>query len=286
MGMRIIRIFNNSVVLVEDQNKDKKIVLGKGVGFHAKVNDKLDEAKVEQVFVLEDASQEKKLKHMTKFASIEYVDLTRKIIDQAEQDLGVTFNDSVFIGLLDHISYALQRTSQSGHLKNALIWEIKKFYKAEFQAALTALKLIEAEEKVQLSEDEAGFIAMHFVNGQQSNVAKKTPMHDAEVIQDILNIIKFHFKMEVDETTVNFSRFIIHMRYFLQRIHDPSERRNTIEPELFIQVYEKYPDTYKCVEKIAVYLKKKLNVTITKEEMFYLMLHINRLTLREKTYFD
>ncbi|RRJ63882.1 PRD domain-containing protein [Paenibacillus oralis] len=281
--MKIIRIFNNSVVLVQDANHEEKMVLGKGVGFNSKVNDLLDPNKIEKVFVLETSTKKQVFEKAMKFASAEYVEVTRKIIAQAEDDLGVTFNDSVFIGLLDHISYALQRFSQNDNLKNALIWEIKKFYTKEFQAALTSLDIIEKEEHVRLSEDEAGFIAMHFVNGQQNGSGEKTPMIDAVVIQDILNIIKFHFKMEIDETTFSFSRFIIHMRYLLQRIHHVHGTRNAIENELFEQVCKKYTDTYRCVKKICVYLENKLNVAITDEEILYLMLHINRLTLREKS---
>lgn len=281
--MKIIRIFNNSVVLVQDEKNEEKMVLGKGVGFNAKVNDLLDPDRVEKVFVLETSSKKQEFEQAMQFASAEYVEVTRKIIAQAESDLDVTFNDSVFIGLLDHISYALQRFSQNDSLKNALIWEIKKFYKKEFQAALTSLDIIEKEEHVRLGEDEAGFIAMHFVNGQQNGVEEKTLLIDVEVIQDILNIIKFHFKMEIDETTVNFSRFIIHMRYLLQRIHHVHETRNAMENELFEQVCKKYTDTYHCVKKICLYLENKLNVTITDEEILYLMLHINRLTLREKS---
>jgi beta-glucoside operon transcriptional antiterminator len=275
--MRIIRIFNNNVALAVDDDDNEKMVLGNGIGFNTRVNDSLDSDKIEKIFVLETSNKKREFEQAMQFASAEYVELTKMIIEEAEKELEVTFNDSIFIGLLDHISYALQRISQKRTLKNALIWEIRKFYTREFNAAIKSLQIIEEEEHIRLSEDEAGFIAMHFVNGQQNEAEEKSPMLDAKVIQDILNIIKYHFKMELDEATVGFSEFITHMRCLLQRLRQVHEAKNSIENELFDQVCKKYTDSYSCVKKISFYLEKKLGVILTNDDVLYLMLHINHL---------
>lgn len=280
--MRITRIFNNSVVLAVDDQGNEKMVLGKGIGFNNKVNDPIEDHKIEKTFVLETSAKRQEFEQAMQITSAQNIELTKKVMECAEQDLQVTFDDTVFIGLLDHISYALQRVKQKDCLKNALLWEIKKFYHKEFIAAMHSLDLIEIEEGLRLGEDEAGFIAMHFVNGQQNSQNEATTFIDTQVIQDILNIIKFHFKMDLDETTVNFNRFIIHLRYLLQRIHTPHEDKNPMENELFEQVWRKYQDTYQCVKKICIYLESRLQVIINNQEVLYLMLHINRLTLREK----
>lgn len=41
--------------------------------------------------------------------------------------------------------------------KNVLLWDIRRFYKDEYQVGLWALDLIEDKCKVRLPEDEAGF---------------------------------------------------------------------------------------------------------------------------------
>lgn len=269
-------------MLATDDQSNEKMVLGKGIGFNNKVNDLVDDNMIEKIFVLETTSKREEFEKVMQISTVQNIELTKKIIESAELDLQVKFDDTVFIGLMDHISYALQRVKQKDCLKNALLWEIKKFYQKEFQAAMHSINIIECEEHVRLDEDEAGFIAMHFVNGQQNDKNESSTMIDTQVIQDILNIIKFHFKMELDETTVNFSKFIIHIRYLLQRIHITHEEKNAMENELFEQVWRKYQDTYHCVKKICMYLEKRLNVIINNQEVLYLMLHINRLTLREK----
>lgn len=276
--MRVVRIFNNSLVLAVDEQNREKMILGKGIGFNSRVNSIIDHDRIEKVFVLETSEEKEKEKEKFKYAMkdtpAEYEQLTRKIISQAEKDLDTVFNEGVFVGLLDHLSYALYRISQKDTIKNALLWEIKKFYGKEFKAALKALDLIEKELNIQLSEDEAGFIAIHFVNGQQ-NGEKTSPMMDAQVINDIVNIVKFHFKKEIDETTAGFNRFVVHLRFLLQRIHMTQESGEVIENDFFEQIKQK--DTIECVKKICAYLEKKLNAGISNEEFLCLMLHINHL---------
>ena len=106
-------------------------------------------------------------------------------------------------------------------------------------------------------------------------------IEEAVIIQDIFNIIKFHFNIEIDEESLNYSRFLTHLRYFLRRVNE-DERYDSNETDLYRQVREKYETTYQCVVKITDYLKKKVNTEMTQEEQLYFILHINRLTNREK----
>jgi len=278
--MRIIRILNNSVVLVIDEKGNEKMVLGKGIGFQSKVDDSVDQTKIEKVFILESKTQKHNLEKVLQHTPEQYLNLTRKIVEFSEMELGVKFSDSIYIGLMDHITYALERISQSGSIKNAFLWEVKKFYSKEFRTAIKVLDIIEEEECVRFNEDEASFIAMHFVNGQQDGANIKSMMSETAVIQDILNIIKFHYKIEIDETSVNYNRFIVHIRYLLQRVPQMHHKEN-LESELLDQLCRKYPETYLCVQKISKYLVKSMSVQINDEEYLYLMLHIKRLSTRQ-----
>ncbi len=47
--------------------------------------------------------------------------------------------------------------------------------------------------------------------------------HDSTVVElralgDIVSIIKYHFNVELDETSINFMRFKTYLQYFIQRI--------------------------------------------------------------------
>jgi len=43
-------------------------------------------------------------------------------------------------------------------------------------------------------------------------------------------------------------------------------------------VKEKYPQVYQCIVKIADHLYEKYKYDLNKEEMLYLMLHVERVT--------
>ena len=92
--------------------------------------------------------------------------LSGEIIEYAENTVGKKLNEGIYISLSDHTYTAIKRIKNNNIVKNALLWEIKKFYKEEFKIGMKALDLIEEKTHVRLPEDEAGFIALHIVNAQ------------------------------------------------------------------------------------------------------------------------
>ncbi|HAX72802.1 MAG TPA: transcription antiterminator BglG [Firmicutes bacterium] len=279
--MRIKKVFNNNVLLAEDDQQLEMILLGVGIAFQKKPGEEVDLSKIDKKFIIESDDTKQKFVELLRDVPINHLELTSKIIKQAESELNTTFNDSIYIGLTDHINYSLFRAKQGIALKNALMWEVKKFYPREFIAAMNCLKTIKLYENVSLPEDEASFIALHFVNAQQYGEAMKSTVEATEVIQSILNILKFHYRIEIDETSLNYSRFVTHIRYFIRRFMN-DEIIGTDEDEfLFLQVKGKYPKAYECSLKVQKYLESKFSMPITNNEMLYFMLHINRVAERE-----
>lgn len=206
---------------------------------------------------------------------VNYLELTNKIIEAAEKKLNVTFDESAYIGLADHISYALGRSKNMTELKNALLWEIKQFYPKEFAAAEESLKLIKYYEGIQLSDDEAAFIALHFVNGQQDGEEMRQTVLTTEIIHEIITIVRYQFRIELKEDSINYIRFIAHLKFFLRRVF--SKKLSEVKHfDMYEEVSKKFPEISACVNKITDYLERRLEIEIYDEEKFYLILHINR----------
>ncbi len=66
---------------------------------------------------------------------------------------------------------------------------------------------------VELSEDEAGFIAFHFVNSQQGNEDMQVTMTATTMVRDILSIISKFFGIVFDEESLNYQRIITHLQF-------------------------------------------------------------------------
>ncbi len=280
--MIIKKIFNNNVLLAENAQQLEMILLGKGIAFQKKAGDAVEESKIDKKFVIDSDDSKAKFIELLREVPLNHLELTTKIIVAAESELGTTFNDSIYIGLTDHINYALFRYKQGLQLSNALMWEVKKFYPKEFKAAMNALKTIEYYEGISFTEDEAGFIALHFVNAIQDDEGMKLTVQSTEVIQQILNIVKFHYCIELDESSLNYNRFVTHIRYFIRRLLSHEVCHHQDDEFLFLQVKEKYPQAYECACKVQKYLESKFCTELTHEEMIYFMLHINRVAEREK----
>lgn len=70
---------------------------------------------------------------------------------------------------------------------------------------------------VSLPEDEAGFIALHIVNAEL-NEEMPNIINITKVMQEILSIVKYHFKIEFSEESLHYYRFVTHLKFFAQRL--------------------------------------------------------------------
>ena len=167
--MKVGKILNNNVVVVFENGKTEKIVMGRGIAFGKKVGDTIDEEKIDKTFLLENSDNNSKLQQLLKDIPAEYLNTTEKIIEYAKTKAERSLNDFLYITLMDHIYMAIVRTKDGVNIKNMMLWDIKKFYKDEYNIGLKALDIIEEDFNIRLSDDEAGFIALHIVNAQTND---------------------------------------------------------------------------------------------------------------------
>lgn len=280
--MEIKKILNNNVVVSTNELNQEIVVMGRGLAFQKKVGGFIDESKVEKTFVLETRGISEKLAKLLRDTSEVYLNISAKILDCAQSHLPFKLDEYLYVALTDHISFAISRYKQGIHLKNPLLWEIRKYYKQEFQVALKAIDIIEKETEIALGEDEAASIALHLVNSQISGENMATAVQITEMVDTILNIVKYYFKMELDENSVNYERFLTHLRFFAIRFVRKEKLEETVDQFFIEQIQLKYPEAYLCTQKIATYLENQFNWGLTKDEEIYLTVHIHRVTNRHK----
>lgn len=275
--MIIKKIFNNNAILARDSDKHEFVVMGCGIAFKKNVGEKVDENLIEKTFILKQKDASEKFKLLLEDIPTEHVSLCYDIIEYAKNILGVELNDYVYVTLTDHVSYALKLFDEGFNRPNPIIWEIKKFYPKEFSIGLKALELIEDELEKVLPEDEAGNIALHLINAQANNMNSdvKDIANQTKKIQDILNIVKYTYNIPLDEKSLNYERFVTHLRFFFQRLNKKQEVKSE-DDFLLKQVKVKYKKAYECMLKVQRYLE----IDLSDEEQLYLTIHIQRVTQR------
>lgn len=280
MGMKIAQVLNNNVVTVINPAEQEMVVMGRGIGFKKHPGDLVDETKVEKVFKLENREVSQKLMTLLSDIPIEYVDCSDEIIRYAQTILGSKLHDSIYISLTDHIHFAIERYRQGIEIRNAILWEIKKLYRKEYVIGMKALQMIEDKLGVELTEDEGGFIALHFVNSQLNGEMSET-ISMTNIVKDVLRIVTRHYVFEMDEESLSYFRFLTHLKFFAQRVlHDTVS--DSGENPLHDMVKVQYPNAYACAQKIQSYTSKIHQRTLSKDELLYLTIHIERITKAEQ----
>lgn len=276
--MKIDKIFNNNAVMVKGDNGRDSVIIGCGLAFRKKVGDEVDKSLIEKTFILKEKDTLEKFKMILEHIPTEQISLCYDIVEYAKNMLNCELNDYIYVTLTDHISYTLKLFDEGIERPNILIWEIKKFYPKEYNIGLKALEFIESELGKKINEEEAGNIALHLITAQINGKSDKTDIAYSmtKKIQDILNIVKYTYDIELDEQSLNYERFITHLRFFFKRLNNKTQYRNENEDFLLQQVKEKYKDAYKCMLKIEKYL----NIELSYEEQLYLTLHIKRIVNR------
>ncbi|HHT06826.1 MAG TPA: PRD domain-containing protein [Hydrogenispora sp.] len=273
--MVIEKILNNNAVISLGEEQAEIIVMGRGVAFGKRPGDLIDQSRIEKVFTLKNNDLTNKLKQLIAEIPIEYITVSEEIINYAKLQLGKNLNDNIYISLTDHIHYAVERFKKGMTIKNGLLWEIKNLYKEEFQIGLEALKKIEQAFGVRLPEDEAAFIALHIVNAELNEDIGNI-MAMTEIVQEVLKIVQYHYRVDFDQESLNYYRFITHLKFFAQRLVNKEFYHDDEQDDLFQIVKTRYAEAYDCALKIKEFIYKKYQYIITKEEMMYLTIHIER----------
>ncbi|MCM3037930.1 MULTISPECIES: BglG family transcription antiterminator LicT [Bacillus] len=277
--MIISKVINNNVVSAYDDEQHELVIMGRGIAFQKKSGDPIDEERIEKVFSIQNKDISEKFKTLLYDIPIEYMQVCEAIIDHARTTLNKNLNDSIYVTLTDHITFAIERHQKGMDIKNALLWEIKRLYKDEFMCGVEALRIIQDKLNIHLPEDEAGFIAMHIVNAEL-NEEMPNVIQITKLIQDILNIVKYHFQIDLDEESLNYFRFVTHLKFFGQRLFNETQMENQNE-FLYEVVKEKNTAAFQCAEKINDYVQKEYNRSLIEDEMLYLTLHIDRVIKRK-----
>lgn len=273
--MVINKILNNNVVTVLI-NGEEAVVMGRGIGFQKKSGDFIEDGQVEKIFKMQNEKSNEKFKELMLQTPPEYLNITKEIVNIAEDELKVELGEFIYILLTDHLYFAVMREKENIRIDNPMALEIKNLYKKEFKIGIKALDIVEQYTGVRLSDDEATFVALHVLNAALNEEISNT-MNITVLTNKILNIIKKYFDIEFDEDSLDYTRLITHLKFFAQRIF--KREQNTEEDvELYEIISKRYSEERKCVDKIGKYIKKQFSYTLTKQEIIYLIMHIRKIS--------
>lgn len=272
----IEKVINNNIISAYEKSGAEVIVMGRGIGFKKKQGEVVPADQISKIFRIKSRTLAEQFKELLANMPLERVRISDEIISHAKDHLKLKLNQSIYVTLTDHINFAIERVSQGIEPKNALLWEIKRFYPQEFQLGIYALELIQDRLDILLPEDEAGFIALHFVNAEYG-----TDIRDAvkfpDQMQAIVDIVERDLGILLDESSLHYERFMTHIKFLIQRIYR-KELLSSEDRELSLLMQRKYPREYQCSLKVAEYIMQATGSRLSEEEIMYLSVHIRRVS--------
>ena len=278
--MKISKVINNNVLSAFDENGQEVVLMGRGLGFKAKTGDDIDESRVQKVFCIENSALSRQFQEMISNIPMEHMQISADIISYAKNECGMELNQSIYVALTDHINFAIERYRNGIALSNAILWEIRQFYRREYLVGEYALRLFAERLDIHFPEDEAGFIALHFLNAEYG-----TDIRDAvkfpNLVTKILEIVEEKLQIELDETSLHYERFVTHIKFLLQRVYR-KELLPDEESELAELMQKKYQKEYDCSKMVAAYIEEETKCSLSGEEIMYLAIHIRRVTTAEE----
>lgn len=272
----IEKVINNKIISAYEKSGAEVIVMGRGIGFKKKQGEMVPADQISKIFRIKSRTLAEQFKELLANMPLERVRISDEIISHAKDHLKLKLNQSIYVTLTDHINFAIERVSQGIEPQNALLWEIKRFYPQEFQLGIYALELIQDRLDILLPEDEAGFIALHFVNAEYG-----TDIRDAvkfpDQMQAIVDIVERDLGILLDESSLHYERFMTHIKFLIQRIYR-KELLSSEDRELSLLMQRKYPREYQCSLKVAEYIMQATGSRLSEEEIMYLSVHIRRVS--------
>lgn len=272
----IEKVINNNIISAYEKSGAEVIVMGRGSGFKKKQGEVVPADQISKIFRIKSRTLTEQFKELLANMPLERVRISDEIISHAKDHLKLKLNQSIYVTLTDHINFAIERVSQGIEPQNALLWEIKRFYPQEFQLGIYALELIHDRLGILLPEDEAGFIALHFVNAEYG-----TDIRDAvkfpDQMQAIVDIVERDLGILLDESSLHYERFMTHIKFLIQRIYR-KELLSSEDRELSLLMQRKYPREYQCSVKVAEYIMQATGSRLSEEEIMYLSVHIRRVS--------
>ena len=272
----IEKVINNNIISAYEESGAEVIVMGRGIGFKKKQGEMVPADQISKIFRIKSRTLTEQFKELLANMPLERVRISDEIISHAKDHLKLKLNQSIYVTLTDHINFAIERVSQGIEPQNALLWEIKRFYPQEFQLGIYALELIQDRLGILLPEDEAGFIALHFVNAEYG-----TDIRDAvkfpDQMQAIVDIVEHDLGILLDESSLHYERFMTHIKFLIQRIYR-KELLSSEDRELSLLMQRKYPREYQCSVKVAEYIMQATGSRLSEEEIMYLSVHIRRVS--------
>lgn len=267
----VIKSYNNNIVSVKMRGLER-ILFAKGIGFGKKYGDEIEKGtKVEKIFVIEDEDNLRNFKQVIENVDEEFFMICEEMITFIGNRLQEKLDEGIHVALVDHLNFSVKRLSNNEEIENPFIIEIKALYPTEYSVAEKVAEKLQNEINVKIPTGEIGFIALHIHSARNSGKLSNS-IRNTYMINLIIAFIEENISLKIDKTSLDYARFLTHLKFAIKRISGDVAIKN----DFIKEIKSKYKLSYKIAKGVSKILTKKLEKNVDEDEMAYLAMHIER----------
>lgn len=267
----VIKALNNNMVLIKEQGVEK-ILLAKGIGFNKKFGDILeDNLEVDKVFSIEDKKNQENLKEVYNRVDGEFVAICEEALAEISEELGEELNETIHIGLIDHLAIAMKRLKNKEQINNPFIVEIETLYSVEFEMAKKIVNKLQDKYEIDFPEGEIGFITLHIHSARNGKILSNSIKY-SYLSNKIIIYIEEKFNSKIDKRSLDYARFLSHVRFTIERVLTDTVLKN----DLTEIIKKSYPVSYEIAEGASKIIEETLDKKVYDDEVAYIAMHVER----------
>lgn len=267
----VTRSINNNVLLVRD-NGVEKILFQKGIGFGKKFGDKIKaKTEVSKIFIISEDNNRKNFNEIVTSVDNKLIGIFEEALGEIQDELGEELNENIHVALIEHLSFSVKRLKNKQEIINPFLNEVETLYSKEFNLASKLARRIEKVAKVKIPDGEVAFIAIH-IHSARNNGKLANTIKYAYLSNTIVENIEDRLGIYIDRQSLDYTRFLIHIRFAIERIMNNKK----IENDLKDIIKERYKLSYNISKDVAKIISKTLECEVCESEVAYIAMHIER----------
>ncbi len=271
--MRAIRRINNNAAVCEDAAGRQLIALGRGVGFGNLPREiSLDD--VRRTFYGIDP------KYLAFIDEVdpEVLEFAAQLAGVVTQQVSYELSANLPITLADHLQFVLKRSREHIMVPMPLSRDVEQSHPLEYKLGELAVRGLTRAFGVRVPRNEAAGVALSIVNAKISPSSREAreAARAERILGDATSIVERAFSVKIDRNSFAYARFATHLRYLFRRLAD-HERLDAGNEGLYELLEEQYPEVVACAHTIADRFADEHDIELSREEIVYLAMHINRI---------
>ncbi len=268
---KILKVVSNNCLLVKDGDHEMMII-AKGIGFKRSQDESISKhTAVEKTYQL---ISDRDFQNQSAQPEL-IVRKTAEILNIIGEHTEVDGLEDTFKSLSNHISAMLIRIEHGENIRNPFHSETKILYKESYDCSVKIAKDIEDKLSIVLPDAEIDFLTL-YVHSMQSDQETSYVKHLNAIVYDVVDCLEQTESFQLDRNSLNYARFIIHIKFLIQRVLKQEDFTEIEGIEVIIEQYSQHRELGETILKI---IESNLDCSLNHQELAYVMLHLARLNL-------